>query len=273
MGFVMERSVWTCKDSHPGSWSAGKGQHGVNSTKNRTKSHFCNSTSTWALFYQMIFIGPLISHTRHSARSNRKTQSWIPPLHGKRTSRRLGEYTLHHLCSTDTRIRLTSLAWWFIETAKPSFGAGASQRSTADLKSTMDNTIERTFRATPMAVPLLATVHCSDGPFLLHQLVQNPTDPLKDCLFPFSSTVPSYNFRKPRQLILPTTRTSQYLNSFFFHSALLWNSLPSSIQSITKPNHFRQALKSHWIEQKYQPFFSCSDGPTPFPSFFSFFKC
>ena len=31
-----------------------------------------------------------------------------------------------------------------------------------NLKSTMDNTKERTFRATPMAVPLLATVHCSD---------------------------------------------------------------------------------------------------------------
>ena len=74
-----------------------------------------------------------------------------------------------------------------------------------------------------------------------------------DCLFPFSSTVSSYNFRKPRQLILPTTRTSRYLNSFFYHSALLWNSLPSSIQSITKPNHFRQALTSHWREQKYQP--------------------
>ena len=88
---------------------------------------------------------------------------------------------------------------------------------------------------------------------LLHQLLQNPTDPLKDCLFPFSSTVSSYNFRKPRQLILPTTRTSRYLNTFFYHSALLWNSLPSSIQSITKPNHFRQALTSHWREQKYQP--------------------
>ena len=88
---------------------------------------------------------------------------------------------------------------------------------------------------------------------LLHQLLQNLTDPLKDCLFPFSSTVSSYNFRKPRQLILPTTRTSRYLNSFFYHSALLWNSLPSSIQSITKPNHFRQALTSHCREQKYQP--------------------
>ena len=72
----------------------------------------------------------------------------------------------------------------------------------------------------------------------------------EDCLFPFSSTVSSYNFRKPRLLILPTTRTSRYLNSFFYHSALLWNSLPSSIQSITKPNHFRQALTSHWREQK-----------------------
>ena len=30
------------------------------------------------------------------------------------------------------------------------------------IKSTMDNTKERTFRATPMAVPLLATVHCND---------------------------------------------------------------------------------------------------------------
>ena len=88
---------------------------------------------------------------------------------------------------------------------------------------------------------------------LLHQLLQNPTDPLKDCLFPFSSTVSSYNFRKPRQLILRTTSTSRYLNSFFYHSALLWNFLPSSIQSITKPNHFRQELTSHWREQKYQP--------------------
>ena len=45
---------------------------------------------------------------------------------------------------------------------KPSSGAGSSQRITADLKSTMDSAKERTFRATPMAVPLLATVHCSN---------------------------------------------------------------------------------------------------------------
>ena len=115
---------------------------------------------------------------------------------------------------------------------------------------------------------------------LLHQLLQNPTDPLKDCLFPFSSTVSSYNFRKPRQLILPTTRTSRYLNSFFYHSALLWNSLPSSIQSITKPNHFRQALTSHWREQKYQPVSELFWLTNPLPIIFIFlffiffsFKC
>ena len=106
---------------------------------------------------------------------------------------------------------------------------------------------------------------------LLHQLLQNPTDPLKDCLFPFFSTVSSYNFRKPRQLILPTTRTSRYLNSFFYHSALLWNSLPSSIQSITKPNHFRQALTSHWREQKYQPVSELFWLTNPLPHHFFYF--
>ena len=103
--------------------------------------------------------------------------------------------------------------------------------------------------------------------------LQNPTGPLKDCLFPFSSTVSSYNFRKPRRLILPTTRTSRYLNSFFYHSALLWNSLPSSIQSITKPIHFRQALTSHWREQKYQPVSQLFWLTNPLPHHFLSFKC
>ena len=100
--------------------------------------------------------------------------------------------------------------------------------------------------------PSLSWRRCIAVTCLLHQPLQNPTDPLKDCLFSFSSTLSSYNFRRPRQLILPTTRTSRYLTSFFYHSALVWNSLPLSNQSITKPNHFRQALTSHWREQKYQ---------------------
>ena len=76
-----------------------------------------------------------------------------------------------------------------------------------------------------------------------------------NAFFPFAQSLSSYNLRKPRQLILPRVRTSRHLHSFFYNSALLWNSLPHSLQSI--PNHaqFRRALSHHWKEHQYKPFF------------------
>ena len=58
--------------------------------------------------------------------------------------------------------------------------------------------------------------------------------------------------RKPHQLLLPHASTIRFLNFFFYHSALLWNSLPHSIQTITSKPAFRIAVKDHWSTFKYR---------------------
>ena len=268
MGFVMEWSVWTCKDGHPGSWSAGKGQHGVNSTKNWRKSH--------SVVKQHKHLGVVLSddlswsaHITHVLAQGKRKAGFLRYMAKELPADLVSKIYI-------TYVRPT------LEYASPVWHGDLSKQQSLALERVQASVARRILKApwtTPKNVlfeqlqwPSLSWRRSIATTCLLHQLFQNPTEPLKDCLFPFSSTVSSYNFRKPRQLILPTTRTSWYLNSFFYHSALLWNSLPSSIQSITKPNHFRQALTSHWREQKYQPVSQLFWLTNPLPHHFFFFQ-
>ena len=56
---------------------------------------------------------------------------------------------------------------------------------------------------------------------------------------------------KPKQLILPRVRTSGYVKSFFFRSALLWNTLPANLQNITCHRKFKKNIEAHWSAHKY----------------------
>ena len=62
---------------------------------------------------------------------------------------------------------------------------------------------------------------------------------LRELLFPFAHTTSSRCRRKPLQLLLPQARTTRYRESFFYRSALLWNSLPQDIQAHTNSTAFR----------------------------------
>ena len=85
-----------------------------------------------------------------------------------------------------------------------------------------------------------------------HRLLRT-AGPLSECVrvFPFSSSVSGRAKRKPLQLLLQPIRSSKRLKSFFFNSALLWNSLPSSIQSIERSTAFKSALEKFWVKKKY----------------------
>ena len=89
-----------------------------------------------------------------------------------------------------------------------------------------------------------------------HRLLSNPPGPLKECLFPFASTT-GRSLRKPRQLILGPISSSRLLKSFFYRTAIQWNSLPANIQNITCTSAFKHALEHHW--QEYQ--FNASKDP------------
>ena len=60
---------------------------------------------------------------------------------------------------------------------------------------------------------------------LFHLIPHTRPPPLDSCLFPFASTNTVRSTRKPKQLTLPRARTSRYVKSFSFRSALLWNNL------------------------------------------------
>ena len=81
------------------------------------------------------------------------------------------------------------------------------------------------------------------------QLITRPQRAFLNCFFFLSSK--TRHRRKPHQLLLPHASTTRFLNSFFYHSALLWSSLRRSIQTITSKPAFRIAVKDHW------PTFKC----------------
>ena len=66
--------------------------------------------------------------------------------------------------------------------------------------------------------------------------------------------------RKPLDVRLPHVRTSRQTKSFFFRSALLWNSLPHTLQSIESTHSFQQNLELHWHKYKHN---TQSDVPLP----------
>ena len=62
--------------------------------------------------------------------------------------------------------------------------------------------------------------------------------------------------RKPYQLVLPDVNSSRHLNSFFVRSAVLWNTLPHTIQSQSKVTQFRNELEEHWYCYKFRTVFN-----------------
>ena len=86
---------------------------------------------------------------------------------------------------------------------------------------------------------------------LFHRLKNSPTPVASSCLpAPFASDN-SRSRRRQHQIRLPSTRSTRYTRSFFFHSALLWNTLPNSIQSHSSTSSFQHALEEHWHAYKY----------------------
>ena len=81
----------------------------------------------------------------------------------------------------------------------------------------------------------------------------NATSPLEDCLFPCVSTKSSYNFRKPKQLLLPKTHSTRHQQSFFYHASLLWNTLPNSTQQASSKETFKKEVERHWSHLKFDP--------------------
>ena len=98
---------------------------------------------------------------------------------------------------------------------------------------------------------------------LFQQLIHAPNTlpSLSKHLFPLLSSRSTQNRRKPFQIALPNVRTTRYQHSFFFHTALLWNSLPQSIQATKPPQQFRIALEQLWHKYKHNP---TTDIPLPF---------
>ena len=88
---------------------------------------------------------------------------------------------------------------------------------------------------------------------LLYDLYKTATPPLSDCLYPFTSNKSDYKFRKPKQLLLPITKTTRQQQSFFYHASLLWNSLPNRIQELPTKSLFKKGVEEHWEAQKFQP--------------------
>ena len=95
---------------------------------------------------------------------------------------------------------------------------------------------------------------------LFFKLLNFRPEPLGDILFPFAKNRSTHSLRKPLQLLLPLAKSTRYVKSFFYRSALLWNSLPHSIQSLTSAPKFRMALENHWHLYKYK-----TDSNIPFP--------
>ena len=81
---------------------------------------------------------------------------------------------------------------------------------------------------------------------LIHKLLLIRPPPLDSCLFPFASTLSGRSMRKPYQLILPDAHTSKYINSFFYRSSLVWNTLQAAIQNITCNQTFKKEIEKKW---------------------------
>ena len=85
---------------------------------------------------------------------------------------------------------------------------------------------------------------------LFFDIVFSRPSALSNCIrcFPFVHTKVNRirTLRKPLQILLPRAKSSRYANSFFFRSAVLWNTLPHNILSLNSSRKFRQTLEQHW---------------------------
>ena len=86
---------------------------------------------------------------------------------------------------------------------------------------------------------------------LFHKLLLTRPPPLDSCLFPFASMLSGRSMRKPHQLILLNAHTSKYINSFFYRSSLVWNTLPADIQDITCNQTFKKEIEKKWSAQMH----------------------
>ena len=86
---------------------------------------------------------------------------------------------------------------------------------------------------------------------MFHKLLHSRPEPLSECLFQYASATSARSRRKPFQLLLPHTRTTRYRESFFYRSALLWNSLAHDKQSLKNGKSFRNALENHYQSYKF----------------------
>ena len=138
--------------------------------------------------------------------------------------------------------------------ATPASAAQSLER----LQASMARTILRAERTTPkkellaaLQWPSLRWRRAIASQTLFHRLKNSPTPVASSCLpGPFASDN-SRSRRRQHQVRLPTTRSTRYTRSFFFHSALLWNTLPNSIQSHSSTSSFQHALEEHWHAYKY----------------------
>ena len=71
---------------------------------------------------------------------------------------------------------------------------------------------------------------------LFYKLLNFRPEPLGDILFPFAKNRSTHSLRKSLQLLLPLAKSTRYVKSFFYRSALLWNSLLHSMHSPLLPN-------------------------------------
>ena len=89
---------------------------------------------------------------------------------------------------------------------------------------------------------------------LLHSFLYSDScqsSPISNLLPPFSSNVTHRSLRKPFNLVLKKSTTSRHLHSFINDTSILWNNLPSHIQSLKNKKAFKTALEQYWQHLRY----------------------
>ena len=101
--------------------------------------------------------------------------------------------------------------------------------------------------------PALRWRRAISGITLFHQMKVAPTSLFVNQLPASSLSRSGRSLRKPEQLLLelPPAHTIKFMDSFFYHSAILWNSLPFEIQEIQNNQHFKSAVENHWAPFKF----------------------
>ena len=66
------------------------------------------------------------------------------------------------------------------------------------------------------------------------------------------------SLRSPHALEFPRSSSSLRLSSFLCVTIPLWNSLPNSVVLSKSPSAFRSSLRSHFKDDKFSFYFSCT---------------